>query len=101
MQVIHGLVRKAAHVTEYAVLALLVARALAGSGSPLWPIWAVLLVSVTALADEINQGYNPQRTGSGWDVVLDISGGLLGLVLFWFWTGRQKRSPPGGGVERI
>ena len=36
-----------------------------------------LLVGTLALADEARQAYSPERTGSGWDVGLDLSGAVL------------------------
>lgn len=85
LQTIHGLIRKAAHVTEYAILAALAARAVLSTKvswlRKYWPILPFLLVVVTASADEYNQSLNPKRTGTPWDVLLDISGGVLALVL--------------------
>lgn len=102
-QFIHGLIRKAAHVTEYAVLAALAARAFKSTAvawlNRYWLIWAVLLVVITATTDELNQSFNRRRTGSGWDVVLDISGGLLGMSLFWLWTRRRNEENQPDSLE--
>jgi VanZ family protein len=93
MQVIHGLVRKTAHVTEYAILAFLASRVVFGMKSDSirssWPVLPIILVAATASVDEYNQSLNPQRTGSPWDVLLDIFGGLLALVSIWLFRKRN------------
>jgi VanZ family protein len=85
LQTIHGLIRKTAHVTEYAILAALAARvALASSVTWIrrfWPLLPFALVVATASADEYNQSFNPQRTGTPWDVLIDIAGGALALLI--------------------
>ena len=83
LEVIHGLLRKVAHVTEYALLAALWWRALARSGvvraAP--AAWLTLLIGVTvAVVDEVHQSFVPSRTGSARDVVLDTASVLLAVV---------------------
>jgi VanZ family protein len=80
----HFLVRKGAHLTEYAVLAVLSFRALRLSLhlSLLRVIGLALgLVLAVAGADELRQSLLPMRTGSLADVTLDFAGGALGLGL--------------------
>ena len=91
------LVRKAAHVTEYAILAVLVFRALAGgkARTALQP-WIVLGIAASyAALDEWHQSFVASRTGSPRDVVIDVCGALMG-VLIYCWVSR--RSPDGAGV---
>jgi VanZ family protein len=83
-------VRKAAHVTEYAILGLLVWRALrkpnAANGRPwLWfhASFALLFVALYATSDEIHQAFVPTRQASIWDVLLDTLGGAFGLLFLW------------------
>lgn len=82
---VHAAVRKAAHVTEYAILAGLASRAYLSSSTAwlrnYWVVWAILLVAVTASIDEYNQSFNVVRTGSPLDSLLDICGGLLAIAL--------------------
>lgn len=81
LEALHGWIRKGAHVGEYAVLALLWARAL---GSPRG---ALALSAATALLDEIHQALTPGRSGSPLDVLLDLTG--AGVALAWLrGTGR-------------
>jgi VanZ family protein len=78
---IHSIVRKCAHFTEYAVLAFLAVRAFSISASLLVRqrsyVFALVLVVMIASLDEFNQSFEPSRTSSFWDVLLDISGGLV------------------------
>lgn len=78
----HGYIRKFAHFAEYAVLAFLASRAFIRV-SVSWYLYAFLLTAAVAVLDEINQSFNPRRTSSEWDVVLDIIGGTFAIVLFW------------------
>jgi VanZ family protein len=88
----HFLVRKAAHITEYAVLGWLSARAFAGSGHEFlrqrWFIAGLTLVVLHALLDEYHQSFVPSRTGSLYDSGIDIVGGLVGLVGFAYFSRR-------------
>lgn len=80
---IHLAVRKAAHVTEYAILTGLLFRALRGLIDGFWPRAAVAFVPVMifAAADEFHQRFVPSRTGSIHDVLIDYSGAFLGILL--------------------
>ncbi|HEX8131114.1 MAG TPA: VanZ family protein [Pyrinomonadaceae bacterium] len=92
---VHFAVRKTAHFTEYAVLALLAARAFIPSAHRLlhrsWFIAALALVTLIALADEYNQSFNAARTGTIWDSLIDISGGAFALTLFGLWRRHRRR----------
>jgi VanZ family protein len=82
----HFLVRKAAHFTEYAILALLAARAFITSTHErlrrIWFITALLLVILYSLSDEYHQSFVPSRTASVYDSFIDMAGGLTALVLY-------------------
>lgn len=82
----HFLVRKAAHITEYAILGWLAARAFIGSSRELlrreWFLAALVLVVLHALLDEYHQSFVPTRTGSLYDSGIDVAGGLIGLIGF-------------------
>lgn len=90
IQLMHFYIRKAAHFTEYAILALLAMRAFT-KGAVAWLkahpyIFSILLVTAIALLDEFNQSFNPARTGSGWDSAIDISGGIVALAVWYLTT---------------
>jgi VanZ family protein len=81
---IHFLVRKSAHVVEYAILGLLWFRA-ARQGAPRawrakWAAVALAVAMATATGDEIRQGRSA-RTSSAGDVALDMAGAAAGLAL--------------------
>lgn len=80
---IHLLVRKAAHVTEYAILTGLLFRALRPSISRFWPRAALALLPALlfAPADEFHQVFVPSRTGSPIDVLIDYSGAIVGILI--------------------
>jgi VanZ family protein len=67
--------RKAAHVTEYAVLGVLLWRAL-GAELP-----ALAAAVGYAISDEIHQTFVRGRHGSPVDVAIDTAGVLLGLAV--------------------
>jgi VanZ family protein len=84
------LTRKVAHVTEYAVLAVLIwlARRQPFGGNPrpwdrrhAWFAWfGCVLYAVT---DEFHQLFVPTREGTVHDVVIDSCGAALGLLIVW------------------
>jgi len=83
-------VRKTAHVTEYALLALLVWRALRKPAKHDTRPWswtqaglALAATAAFAATDEIHQAFVPSRQGQWPDVLLDASGAAVGLLLLW------------------
>jgi len=85
MYVIHVVVRKIAHFTEYAILAYLAARAFRTSPHPerasRWFVTALVLIVIYALIDEYHQSFVPSRTASIFDSLIDMSGGLVTLLI--------------------
>jgi VanZ family protein len=81
---IHFLIRKAGHLTEYAILALLAARAFRTSSRELlrarWFWVSLLFVIAYSLSDEFHQSFVPSRTASIYDSMIDTLGGLTALV---------------------
>jgi VanZ family protein len=92
---VHFLVRKAAHFTEYAVLALLAARAFRTSHrqrlKQLWWLAAFALVACVALSDEYHQSFLPSRTGTIYDSLLDMTGAATALACAALWLARKRR----------
>lgn len=92
---IHVAVRKTAHFVQYAVLALLAARAFLSSSQTFlrrrWAVAALLLVAVCALLDEYHQSFEPSRTATIYDSLLDISGGATAIASVLWWRSRLKR----------
>jgi VanZ family protein len=84
---IHFCIRKAAHVTEYAILALLVSRAVFRETNPNWAR-STLFVGVgiacvlAAVGDEFRQSFVESRGASPWDVMIDSAGAVFGLLIY-------------------
>jgi len=86
-ETLHFIFRKCCHLTEYAILGLLVFRALSHSRTPL-PLWSwprvggtLLIVFLYACSDEYHQCFVPGRTALFSDVCIDTSGGAIGLFI--------------------
>ena len=95
LRTLHFILRKAGHFTEYAILALLAARAFKTSSRDLlrarW-FWASLfLVAAYSLTDEFHQGFVPSRTASIYDSLIDSLGGLTALALLAIRKHRKHR----------
>ncbi|TBR17375.1 VanZ family protein [bacterium] len=73
------LMRKSAHLTEYAILFLLARRAFAGGKvPPVFPgAWAFLFCVAYAATDEYHQTFVPFRSGEARDVLIDAVGAAL------------------------
>jgi len=99
---IHELLRKCAHLTVYAVLALLLWRAVRhpDKNHPrpwTWPEagLALALVFLYAASDEFHQIFVPTRTAMVTDVFIDTAGGAAALLLLWlFGHWRKRRQEP-------
>jgi VanZ family protein len=78
---LHWLLRKAAHVAEYATLALLWRRALtSGTAAPAWR-GPLLLAALTAALDEAHQATTATRGASVADVLLDAAAAAGALLV--------------------
>ena len=84
----HFLVRKAGHLTEYAILATLAARAFRNSSHQFiqqhWFTLSLLLAMLYSLSDEFHQSFVPSRTASIHDSLIDSAGALIALTIIWF-----------------
>jgi VanZ family protein len=83
----HICVRKAAHLTEYAILALLLCRALFRGTNLKWAratlfVSAWILCVLVAAGDEFRQSFVESRGASPWDVMLDSAGAIFGLIIY-------------------
>ncbi len=80
--------RKLAHVTEYAILAALLCRALRRVAP------AVVLAALYAVTDEVHQTFVDGRLGTPRDVAIDTLGALLGALA---WQRLMRRNPGDAG----
>jgi VanZ family protein len=76
--------RKLAHVSEYALLGLLLARAVRR------PALAVGLAAGYAVTEEIHQTFVEGRHGAPLDVAIDTVGALVGVLVWSRWS-RSRR----------
>lgn len=84
--------RKCAHLTEYAILAVLILRGLRSAGLNRERAWswrlarlAMCLAALYAATDELHQAFVPSRTGSAIDVLIDGAGAILGVIALHRW----------------
>jgi len=85
------LVRKAAHVSEYAVLGALLAWAWPREAR--WPLLAPLLIGIGyAVSDEVHQLFVPGRAGQVSDVLIDTVGVLIGIAVVAGFRRRRERA---------
>ena len=97
VQEIHHFVRKCAHLNEYAVLALLLWRAVRRPVKNDLRPWgwpeaglALAIVFLYAASDEFHQIFVPMRTALVSDVFIDTAGGAAGLLALWI-IGRWRK----------
>jgi VanZ family protein len=84
LEALHWLLRKAGHVTEYAILTALWYRALrqGRSATPRAAAAIAFAIGIAwAVIDEIRQSFVPSRTASAMDVATDSIGGLIVVTL--------------------
>jgi VanZ family protein len=77
-----------AHVTEYAILAILLSMTLAqeGASARAAMFGAVVGACLYAISDEVHQTYVPDRHGSPVDVAIDLVGVAIGST----WAYRRR-----------
>ena len=88
VETLHHVFRKCCHLAEYAILALLLWRALHSRQQSAPRRWdwreaglALGFVFCYASSDEFHQIFVPTRTACFTDVLIDTSGGAIGLTL--------------------
>ncbi|MCG0239352.1 MAG: VanZ family protein [Firmicutes bacterium] len=91
LEVLNFLLRKAAHLTAFGILALLSRWAFAPHPRSGWGAWA--FATLYAVTDEWHQTYVPGRSGQAGDVVLDSLGAAIALGV---WAGWQRRRGSNG-----
>ena len=88
--------RKAAHVSEYAVLAVLLYRAFVHtvfqSRRALSAGIVLLVCAAYAASDEFHQSFVPSRTATFRDVMIDLFGATLAVLLYWSIATRDRKS---------
>lgn len=86
IQIVHAVLRKLGHLSEYFILAIL----LTAAGQTQWPkqnrgsrfLITVIFATLYAISDEWHQSFVPSRSASAVDVMIDACGAICGA----FWT---------------
>jgi VanZ family protein len=97
-------VRKFGHWAEYLVLSVLLMRAF-NVGRPIhsaWrsSLWTLAIVLIAAISDELHQAFVPSRTAAVADVLIDLFGGVCGVVWICRLRERRKARDQNGGDQR-
>ena len=99
---VHFGIRKLGHFAEYGLLAYLASRAFVTSSFAFirrhWFLLGGLLVLIYSLLDEFHQSFVPSRSGSIYDSIIDMVGGLTVLLVFASW---DRRAAEVAAAERI
>lgn len=86
------LVKKSAHMLEYAILVVLWRKPLSGqmgAGRSLLAAW--LLAVLYAVSDEYHQTFVPGRQGRVFDVLVDAMGAMLAVLGMWWHSHATRR----------
>ena len=93
--IIHIVLRKAAHITEYFISGLLVFRAFRNGSDQkrewYWALFSLLVVVIIAASDEFHQSFVSTRTASIVDVCIDTFGGFLAQCVSVLMFKRRKQ----------
>lgn len=102
-QLLHHLMRKCAHVTEYAIFSMLLYHALKEDPRLEWRrrigIWSVAIAAVYSLTDEFHQIFVLGRGPSLVDSGIDTVGACLGILII-YWASRRSRRKSSAGRSK-
>jgi VanZ family protein len=92
---IHAVIRKVGHVTEYFILGLLLFRTFRGgsisSWTWRWSFLAVMAVVLWAASDEFHQAFVSTRTASAVDIGIDTAAGIFAQFVGALWYRYRKK----------
>jgi len=93
--IIHHIIRKSAHFTEYFIFCLLLYRGARGERKGwrwTWGLAALFLAAGYSALDEFHQSFVASRTASPYDSLLDSTGAFVALVVLWLWFRARRDS---------
>jgi VanZ family protein len=101
---IHRIIRKMAHLSEYFMFSLLLYRGVRGSGQGWHWTWGLAAFSIAAgygALDEVHQIFVASRQASPYDAMIDATGALFAVLAVRLWfrlrppamTGRPSEQP--------
>jgi VanZ family protein len=88
--------KKTAHLGEYAILAVLVWRAFSRTlrERQCWHPWVIVsLCAAYSVSDEFHQRFVPGREPSPRDVLIDVAGAAVGLLVVSIILAQRRRNP--------
>lgn len=93
-EIIHRLIRKSAHFTEYFVFGLLLYRGVRGARAGwrwTWGLAVLVIASGYSALDEIHQAFVASRHASPYDSLIDSTGAFFAVVVLWLWLRSSNR----------
>lgn len=97
LEIMHAVIRKTAHLSEYFILSTLLFLAQRGDNrwwKLRWAVWAIVMCAGYAALDEFHQSFVPSRTASPWDSLIDTTGASVAQAVIWMWH-RAKETVAG------
>ncbi len=96
-EIIHHILRKSAHFTEYFVFCLLLFRAVRGARLGWhwsWGLTALAIAACYSCLDEVHQAFIASRTASPYDSLLDSIGAFFAFLALSAWFRFRRPAPP-------
>lgn len=84
------IIRKTAHMSEYAILLLLIYYGLHKSKFNFQLLLSFLFTFIYACSDEFHQIFIPGRSGQFKDILIDSCGALVMLLIIYLWQKKSK-----------
>jgi len=84
LDLLHHIIRKCAHLTEYFILSMLILRGIRAGEKGMhvrWALVTILIIAGYAALDEYHQSFVPGRTAAVGDVLIDTSGGIAAQIV--------------------
>ena len=101
---VHHLIRKSAHFTEYFIFGLLIYRGVRGGRKGWRWTWALAALSVAAgysALDEIHQAFVISRTASPYDSLIDSMGAFFAIAALWIWFRLRPSQPASATMPTV
>ena len=95
--VIHHLIRKSAHFTEYFIFCLFLYRGVRGGRAGWrwsWGLEALFIAAAYSVLDEVHQAFVASRTASPYDSLLDSTGAFFAFAFLFLWFRLRGPSRP-------
>lgn len=91
IEMVNAYFRKSAHFLEYSALALLVYMLFGSFRLRYRGLVSFIACVLFAVLDEVNQSFTPDRTSSGFDVLIDSAGALAMLIMLFVFKSIVRR----------